>query len=130
MHRSPKRMRAELNQWKCMMIVALWRKQVLTYEILPKGQIVDKVVYLNFLERRVLPEVHRKKFGRPIILHDNARPHKHRLFREFLQKHRWEELDHPPSSPIVLTCHRRIWTESLVLKGQIRGSNFRLKMSS
>jgi len=60
MHRSPKRMRAELNQWKCMMIVALWRKQALTYEILPKGQIFDKVVYLNFLERRVLPEVIKK----------------------------------------------------------------------
>jgi hypothetical protein len=81
------------------MIVALWRKQVLTYEILPKGQTVDNVVYLNFLERRVLPEVHRKKFGRPIILHDNARPHKHRLVREFLQEHRWEELEHPSYNP-------------------------------
>jgi histone-lysine N-methyltransferase SETMAR len=99
MHRSPKRVRAELNQWKCMMIVALWKKQVLTYEILPKGQTVDNVVYLNFLECRVLPEVDRKKFGRPIILHDNARPHKHRFVREFLQEHRWEELDHPPYSP-------------------------------
>jgi hypothetical protein len=70
------------------MIVALWRQLVLTYEILPKGQTVDNVVYLNFLESRVLPEVHRKKFGGPIILHDNTRPHKHRLVREFLQEHR------------------------------------------
>lgn len=81
------------------MIVALWRKQVLTYEILPKGQTVDNMVYLNFLERRVVPEVQRKKIGRPIILHDNARPHKHRLVREYLQEHRWEELEHPPFSP-------------------------------
>ena len=82
-----------------MMIVALWKKQVLTYEILPVGDTVDSVAYLKFLERRVLPEVNRKKFGRPIILHDNARPHKHRIVREFLQEKRWEELEHPPYSP-------------------------------
>jgi hypothetical protein len=74
------------------MILALWKKQVFTCEILPEGSTVDSVAYLNFLERRVLPEVNRKKFGRPIILHDNARPHKHRIIREFLQEKRWEEL--------------------------------------
>lgn len=82
-----------------MMIVALWKKQILTYQILPPGDTVDSVAYLNFLEHRVLPEVNRKKFGRPIILHDNATPHKHRIIREFLQEHRWEELEHPPYSP-------------------------------
>jgi hypothetical protein len=82
-----------------MMIVALWKKQVITYEILREGQTVNHLVYLNFLERRVLPEVNRKKFGRPIILHDNARPHKHRVIREFLQEKRWEELEHPSFSP-------------------------------
>ncbi len=50
------------------------------------------------MERRLLPEVQRKKFGRPIILHDNAKPHKHRVIREYLQAKRWEELDHPPYS--------------------------------
>jgi len=99
MLRSPKKLKAELVQWKCMMIVALWRKQVLTYEILPDGETVDHTSYLNFLERRVLPEVERKKFGRPIILHDNAKPHKHRVVRQFFQEKRWEELEHPPYSP-------------------------------
>ena len=89
----------EINEWKSIMILALWKKQVLAYEILPKGMTVDHNVYLRFLERRVLPEVEKKKFGRPIILHDNAKPHKHRLVREFLQAKRWEELDHPPYSP-------------------------------
>lgn len=81
------------------MIVALWKKQVFTFEILPEGTTVDHTAYLNFLERRVLPEVQRKKMSRPIILHDNAKPHKHRLVREFLQEKRWEELEHPPYSP-------------------------------
>ena len=82
MLRRPKILKAELRQWKCMMIVALWKKQILTYEILPYGVTVDNVVYLNFLERRVLPEVNKKKFGRPIILHNNAKPHKHRIVTE------------------------------------------------
>ena len=88
MHRSPKKLKTELREWKCMMIVALHKKQILTYEILPEGQTVDSIAYLNFLERRVLPEVNRKKFGRPIILHDNARPHKHRIIKEFLHEKR------------------------------------------
>ena len=89
----------QFQQWKYIMIVALWKKQVFTYEILPNGQTVDSGVYLKFLERRVLPEVTRKKMAKPIILHDNARPHKHRIVREFLQENRWEELEHPPYSP-------------------------------
>jgi hypothetical protein len=62
MNRSPKKLKSELRQWKCMMIVALWKKQVLTYQILPEGQSVDSIAYLNFLEHRVLPEVNRKKW--------------------------------------------------------------------
>ena len=99
MHRSPKKFKTELREWKCMMIVALHKKQILTYKILPEGQAVDSIAYLTFLERRVLPEVNQKKFGRPIILHDNARPHKHRIIKEFLHEKRWEELEHPAYSP-------------------------------
>jgi hypothetical protein len=68
------------------MIVALWRKQILTYQILPSGETVDSVAYLNFLEHRVKPEADRRKFGRPIILHDGAKPHKHRIIRVFAGK--------------------------------------------
>jgi len=100
-HSRPKILKSELGEWKCMMIVVLWKKQVLTYEILADAVTVDYVAYLNFLERRVLPEVTKKKFGLPIILHDNAKPHKHRLVREFLQDKRWEELDHPSYSPDI-----------------------------
>ena len=82
-----------------MMIVALWKSEVIAYEILEEVKTVDSMTYLNLLERRLLPKVTRKKFGRPIIAHDNARPHKHRIVREFLAEQRWEELDHPPYSP-------------------------------
>ena len=82
-----------------MMIVALWKKEVIAYQILPKGETVDHAAYLNFLEHRLVPEVNRKKFGRPIILHDNAKPHKHQSVGVFFQGKRWEEVDHPPYSP-------------------------------
>lgn len=95
----PKKIKGVINEWKSIMIVALWRKQIKAYEILPKGTTVDHLVYLNFLERRLLPEVQRKKFGRPIISHDNAKSNKHRVIREYLQAKGWEELGHPPYSP-------------------------------
>ena len=81
------------------MIVALWKQKVFTYQILPKGTTVDSMVYLLFLEKRMWPEVRRRHMSRPIILHDNARPHKHCIIREFLQARKWEELEHPPYSP-------------------------------
>jgi hypothetical protein len=81
------------------MVVALWRRQILTYQILPEGETMDSVKYLHFLENYVVPEIEKKKFGRPYLLHDNARPHKHRIIMEFLQEKRWEELDHPAYSP-------------------------------
>ena len=107
-----------------MMIVALWKKQVITYEILREGQTVNHLVYLNFLERRVLPEVNRKKFGRPIILHDNARPHKHRVIREFLQEKRWEELEHPSFSPDMSPPDMH---GIALIKGPNKGKQFQTK---
>ena len=84
-----------------MMIVALWKKTIIAYEILPPKTKVNYQVYLDFLEHRLLPEVEKKKFGRPIILHDNARPHIHHSVRQFFQAKRWEVLDHPPYSPDI-----------------------------
>jgi len=82
-----------------MMIVALWKQDILTYQILEEDETVNSVTYLEFLETRVLPEVTRKNLGRIKILHDNSPVHKHRIITEFLQEQRWETLDHPPYSP-------------------------------
>lgn len=98
-HLRAKRIRPELGDWKQIMIVALWKKTIIAFQILPKGTTVDYSVYLDFLQHRLLPESENKKFGRPIILHDNAKPHKHRVVREWLMAKRWEELEHPPYSP-------------------------------
>jgi len=82
-----------------MMIMAIKGTRILTYRILPRGTSVTGETYLAFLKERVEPEVRRLKRGKPIILHDNARSHKHRVVREFLQAEKWEELEHPPYIP-------------------------------
>lgn len=95
----PKKIKEELSDWNVMMIVALWKKTIIAWQILPPKTRVNNVVYLDFLQSRLLPEVEKKKFGRPYILHDNARPHIHYSVRQFFQSKRWEVLDHPPYSP-------------------------------
>ncbi len=78
-----------------MMIVAFYQNRVLSYQILPKYQTVNKDIYVQFLERVILAYIQRHRIRHPIILHDNARPHKHQNVKDFLTRHRWEELKHP-----------------------------------
>lgn len=87
-----------------MMIVAFHQDIVLGCQVLPKNKYVDNKVYLKFLENAVLKYVQKHRIRCPIILHDNARPHKHRNIKEFFTRHRWEELKHPPYSPDLNPC--------------------------
>ncbi len=87
-----------------MMIVAFHKNRVLGYRILPKNTNVNFEVYLDFLSQVILPAIKQLRIHRPIILHDNARPHKHSKVQEFFVRHRWEELKHPPYSPDLNPC--------------------------
>jgi hypothetical protein len=107
----PKKLKAELQDWKCLMVVALWKDQVLTYQILHEGETMDSVKYLDFLENKVLPIVIAKKFGRPYILHDNARPHKHRIIMEFFKIKDGRNSITPHTA---LICHHRTWMVYIV----------------
>ncbi len=84
-----------MRDWKQMMIVAFYQNQVLGYQILAKYQTVNNDVYVQFLERVILPYIQRHRIRHPIILHDNARPHKHQNVKDFFTRHRWEELKYP-----------------------------------
>jgi histone-lysine N-methyltransferase SETMAR len=72
---------------------------VLGYRILPKNTNVNFEIHLDFLSQVILPAIKQLRIHRPIILHDNARPHKHSKVQEFFVRHQWEELKHPPYSP-------------------------------
>jgi transposase len=87
-----------------MLIVALHQNRILEYQILPKNTNVDHNIYLHFLTNKLLPAVKQKKIRSPLILHDNARPHKHRDIESFFNRHRWTTLKHPPYSPDLNPC--------------------------
>jgi len=69
--------RSTLEQMKVMMIVAFHKNQLAGFEILRNNANLDYHIYLNFLEKIIVPYVQKHRICRPLILHDNARPHKH-----------------------------------------------------
>jgi [histone H3]-lysine36 N-dimethyltransferase SETMAR len=93
-----------MSDWKVMMIVAFHKNEVLGYQILPRNTNVDNNVYVRFLDAVVLRGVWRKDIIHPIILHDNARPHKHLNVKNFFTLNQWEELEHPAYSPDMNPC--------------------------
>ena len=102
--RRPTKVRATIDNWKVMMIVAFHQNRVFGYRILPKNTNVDFQEYIDFLSQVILPEVNNRRIRRPIILHNNARPHKYQKVKDFFARHRWEELKHPPYSPDLNPC--------------------------
>jgi len=93
-----------MRDLKVMMIVAFHENRVFGYQILPKNTNVNFEIKINFLNEVIRPGIKRKRIRSPIILHDNARPHKHKKVKEFLNSHRWEELKHPSYSPDLNPC--------------------------
>jgi histone-lysine N-methyltransferase SETMAR len=77
---------------------------MLPFALLAKNTNVNFEVYLDFLSQVILPAIKQLRIHRPIILHDNARPHKHSKVQDFFVRHRWEELKHSPYSPDLNPC--------------------------
>ena len=75
-----------MQEWKSIILVELWRENILAYEILIKGKSVDSYAYLDFLNRRLFPEIEKNKFGHPLILHDNGSSHNYVIIKEFYKK--------------------------------------------
>ncbi len=86
------------------MIVAFHKNRVLGYRILAKNTIVNFEVYLHFLSQVIVPAIKQLRIHKPIILHDNARPHKHSKVQDFFVRHRWGQLKHPPYSRDLNPC--------------------------
>jgi histone-lysine N-methyltransferase SETMAR len=86
-----------------MLIIFFGYECVVHHEILPKGQTVNKELYLEFLKR--LRESTRKKMPeswkvkRWLFHHDSALAHTSLLFRDFLTKAGTTVLPQPPFSP-------------------------------
>ena len=102
-YHSPTRPRPVREEFK-VTILALHRKRVLCYSILPRGITVGHNIYLDFFRNILLPTIQLERIRCPLILHDNARPHIHSEVRAFMSRHRWEQFKHPPYSPDLNPC--------------------------
>jgi histone-lysine N-methyltransferase SETMAR len=100
----PTKVRPTIQDWKQMMKVTFHKNWVLGYRILAENTNVNFEVYLDFLSQVTLPAIKQLRIHRPIILNDNARPHKHSKIQDFFARHRWEELKHQPYSPDLNPC--------------------------
>ena len=85
------------------MIFAYDFRGVLTAHRVPTGHTVNKEYYKMYVRTILCPPIRRKHQEMidcmPLILHDNASPHKANIVKELLESYQWEVLDHPPYSP-------------------------------
>jgi hypothetical protein len=101
------------------MIVAFHKNRVLNYRILEKNSNINFEVYLDFLSQVILSAIKQLRIYRPIILHDNARPHKRSKVQDFFVRHRWEELKHLPYGPNLNPCDYDGIYAGCLLKGSL-----------
>jgi transposase len=93
-----------MRDWKMMMILAVQGHKVIAHDILPEGETVDGQRFKRFLIESLRPKLIKAGIRHPIILMDNARPHFHRVVKDYMERHDWELMDHPPYSPDMNPC--------------------------
>ena len=95
----PLKFRRSQNCPKMLMIFAYDFRGVLTAHRVPTGRTVNKEYYEKYLRTVLRPALRRKRSElincTPLILHDNASPHKSNVVKELLEGYGWEMLDHP-----------------------------------
>ena len=96
----PLKFRRSQNCPKMLMIFAYDFRGVLSAHRVPT---VNKEYYEKYLRTVLRPALRRKRSElincTPLILHDNASPHKSSVVKELLEGYGWEVLDRPPYSP-------------------------------
>ena len=90
-----------IHQEKRMLIMAMDFNGIAFYGLLPQKTTVTGEVYTSFLREKMLPYVGRRNAEKVWLLHDNARPHRAAVVREFLQDKEITLWSHPPYSPDI-----------------------------
>ena len=100
------------------------REGIIFDQPVPRGQTVNGEFYLSVLRkvRRAVrdkrPQLHEDG---PILLHDNAAPHRCKMVQEALCSWGWEILLHPPYSPDLSPCDFFLFPR---IKEHMRGKRF------
>lgn len=101
--------------------MAVWKRQVLTYEFVEPGERMNGDRFLNFLTTFVWPVVRDKRIVRPILLMDNARYHFTQPVKDFLRARKWEVLKQSPYSPDQNPLDSHFFAQ---VKNPLRGRRF------
>ena len=93
-----------MGERKRMLIMAMDFKGIAFWHLYEEGETVTSEAYRDLLSREIPKWLQGKNFRHPILLHNNARPHKARLIKDFLKSRQIEVWDHPPYSPDLNPC--------------------------
>ncbi|GFX25469.1 histone-lysine N-methyltransferase SETMAR [Trichonephila clavipes] len=121
----PHSARPPMHPRKIMLCVWWTCRQVVHYELLPKGQMVIADIYSQQLEH-VHPALNQKELALVnqkgvLLLHDNARPHVARVARNTIQRLGLETLCHPLYSPDLAPSNYHLFH---YLDNHLRGKSF------
>jgi transposase len=111
----------ELGERKRMLIMAMDYRDIAFWHLCDEGQTVNSEVYRDFLDRNIATWKAKHNIRKPIILHDNARPHKSKLVTEYLRDHNIETWNQAPYSPDVQPCDYNCFGP---FKRQLKGTRY------
>ena len=91
----------------------------------PQNTTVNGEYYETVLRTCLRPAIRKKRPAllaeRPILLHDNARPHMAKVVTDLMHSYGWEILEHPSYSPDLSPCDFFLFG---LLKSKLRGHRF------
>lgn len=98
----PKKFKVTHSAKKLMATVFWDVRGILLVDFLPPGETINAARYCQTLDR-LREAIRRKRPGHltkgVTLQHDNATPHTAKMTQDWLKRHNWENLPHPPHSP-------------------------------
>lgn len=108
------------------MITVFWDSRgIIMIDYLPKGETINAQYYSRLLQGPLRDALKEKRPGklhsRPLLQHDNARPHTANLTMTVVRDLRWELLPHPAYSPDLSPSDYHLFP---ALKSPLRGKHY------
>jgi [histone H3]-lysine36 N-dimethyltransferase SETMAR len=93
-----------IHNSKRILIMAMDYNGIAFWKLLGEKQYCDSRAYYDFINEYIVNCINYKNGPNPIILHDNARPHKSKLVANLLEANKIHKWIHPPYSPDLHPC--------------------------
>lgn len=113
--------RQELRERKRMLIMAMDLNGITFWELCEEEQTVTAERYKSFLQRNLPTWMAKNKIKKPIIAHDNARPHMSRIITDYFRDNNIETWIQPPYSPDLQPCDYNCFGP---LKRELKGKRY------